>query len=215
MTRNFKVNFLGEAIDFMESLDPKTREKIYYNIRKSQIINDPKLFKKLTDLIWEFRTKYNKTNTDYWLSGINLTMKILWYWQLMDSLKNLRKHRKVRSKKQKRFEKNILKKKKKQMKNDRLQSKSIDEMIDKHIGERGTEKREAFEEELRLDILGQTIKRIREEKHLTQAQLGEMVGVKKAQISKIENNLTDARFETILKVFRALNAKISFNVDLD
>ncbi len=87
-------------------------------------------------------------------------------------------------------------------------------MIDKHIGETGTEKREAFEEELRLDVLGLTIKRIREEKHMTQAQLGELIGVKKAQISKIENNLTDARFETILKVFRALNAKINFKVEL-
>jgi DNA-binding XRE family transcriptional regulator len=100
------------------------------------------------------------------------------------------------------------------MKTDKLQSKSLDEMIDMHIGIIGTEKREVFEEELRLDILGQTIKKIREEKHLSQAQLGELVGVKKAQISKIENNLTDARFETILKVFRALNAKISFNVEL-
>lgn len=100
------------------------------------------------------------------------------------------------------------------MKSDRLKSKSLEEMIDRHIGVRGTEKREAFEEELRLDILGHTIKKIREDKHLTQAQLGELVGVKKAQISKIENNLTDARFETILKVFRALNAKISFSVEL-
>jgi HTH-type transcriptional regulator / antitoxin HipB len=100
------------------------------------------------------------------------------------------------------------------MKSDRLKSKSLDEMIDMHIGLKGTEKRDAFEEELRLDILGHTIKKIREEKHLTQAQLGELVGVKKAQISKIENNLTDARFETILKVFRALDAKISFNVEL-
>ena len=39
--------------------------------------------------------------------------------------------------------------------------------------------------------------------------------VKKAQISKIENHLTDVRFETILKVFRALDAKIHFNVELD
>jgi len=100
------------------------------------------------------------------------------------------------------------------MKNDRLRTKSLDEMIDMHIGVEGTKKRNAFEEELRLDILGQTIKKIREEKHLTQAQLGELVGVKKAQISKIENNLTDARFETILKVFRGLNAKINFNVEL-
>ena len=94
-----------------------------------------------------------------------------------------------------------------------MRKKSLDEMIDEHIGLEGTEERDTFEEELRLDVLGQTIKRIREEKHLTQAQLGELVGVKKAQISKIENNLTDARFETILKVFRALNAKINFNVE--
>ncbi len=100
------------------------------------------------------------------------------------------------------------------MKSDRLKTTSLDELIDKHIGEIGTEKRDAFEEELRLDILGHTIKKIRLEKNLTQAQLGELVGVKKAQISKIENNLNDARFETILKVFRALNAKISFNVEL-
>ena len=34
-------------------------EKIYYNIRKAQITNDPELFKKLTATIWEFRTLYN------------------------------------------------------------------------------------------------------------------------------------------------------------
>jgi DNA-binding XRE family transcriptional regulator len=99
------------------------------------------------------------------------------------------------------------------MKSDRLRTKSLDDMINMHVGKEGTDKREAFEEELRLDILGQTIKKIREEKHMTQAQLGELVGVKKAQISKIENNLNDARFETVLKIFRALNAKINFNVE--
>jgi len=51
-------------------------------------------------------------------------------------------------------------------------------------------------------------------RHLTQEELGELVGVKKAQISKLENSLTDARFETILKVFKALNVKINFNVEL-
>ncbi len=99
------------------------------------------------------------------------------------------------------------------MKSDKMIIKSLDEMIDEHIGLEGTENRNAFEEELQLDILGQTIKKIREKKHLTQAQLGELVGVKRSQISKIENHLTDARFETILKVFRALNAKINFNVE--
>ena len=62
MKKKFKVDLLGEAIDFMESLDDKTRVKIYYNIRKSQVVNDPELFKKLSDLIWEFRTKFNKNH---------------------------------------------------------------------------------------------------------------------------------------------------------
>ena len=95
-----------------------------------------------------------------------------------------------------------------------MKTTSLDTLIDKHIGKRGTPKRDKFEKELRLDILGQTIKQVRKERNLTQEQLGKLVGVKKSQISKIENNLTDARFETILKVFRALNAKIHFNVEL-
>jgi phage-related protein len=57
----FKVEFLPEAVQFMEELNDKAREKIYFNIRKAQVINDPELFKKLTDNIWEFRTVYNKT----------------------------------------------------------------------------------------------------------------------------------------------------------
>jgi HTH-type transcriptional regulator / antitoxin HipB len=90
----------------------------------------------------------------------------------------------------------------------------LDKMIDKHIGKRGTAKRDAFENELRLDLLGEAIKQARIERNMTQEELGKLVGVQKAQISKLENSLTDARFETILKVFKALNAKINFNVEL-
>ena len=95
-----------------------------------------------------------------------------------------------------------------------MKAYTLEEMTDKHIGKKGTPKRDAFENELRLDLLGQTIKEIRKERNLTQEQLGQMIGVKKAQISKIENSLTDARFDTILKVFRALNAKVNFNIEL-
>lgn len=100
------------------------------------------------------------------------------------------------------------------MENRKLKTTSLDVLIDKHIGMVGTPKRDAFEYELQLDIIGETIRNVRKERNLTQQQLGELVGVKKAQISKIENSLTDARFETILKVFKALNAKVSFNVEL-
>jgi len=95
-----------------------------------------------------------------------------------------------------------------------MKTYSLEELTDKHIGKKGTPNRDAFEYELRMDLLGQAIKDARKQRNLTQEQLGKLVGVKKAQISKLENSLTDARFETIIKVFRALNAKINFNVEL-
>lgn len=100
------------------------------------------------------------------------------------------------------------------MKKETIKTFSLEEITDKHIGKKGTLKREAFEYELRLDLLGEAIKQARKERHLTQEELGLLVGVKKAQISKIENSITDARFETIIKVFKALNAKINFKVEL-
>lgn len=95
-----------------------------------------------------------------------------------------------------------------------LKTIPLDVMIDKHIGVPGTPEREAFENELRIDLLGQAIKHARQERNLTQAQLGQLVGVQKAQISKIENSVKNARFETILKVFEALGARVSFRVEL-
>lgn len=95
-----------------------------------------------------------------------------------------------------------------------LKTYTLNEITDKHIGKRGTARREAFEYELRLDLLGEAIKQARKERNLTQEELGRLVGVQKAQISKLENSLTDARFETIIKVFKALNAKINFNVKM-
>jgi HTH-type transcriptional regulator/antitoxin HipB len=100
------------------------------------------------------------------------------------------------------------------MKSNKLKLYSLDEITDEFIGKPGTPKRDAFEYELRLDIIGEAIKQARKERHLTQEELGRLVGVKKAQISKIENSLTDARFDTIIKVFKALNAKINFNIEL-
>lgn len=96
-----------------------------------------------------------------------------------------------------------------------MKTYSLEDLTDKYIGKKGTKKRNKFENELRLDLLGQAIKQARIEQHLTQEELGELVGVKKAQISKIENSTTDARFTTILKVFEALGAKVHFNVEMN
>jgi len=97
----------------------------------------------------------------------------------------------------------------------KLKTVSLDTMIDKHVGKRGTVRREAFENELKIDLLGQAIKQARQDRNLTQEQLGKLVGVQKAQISKIENSVKNARFETIMKVFEALGAKVNFSVELN
>ena len=83
----------------------------------------------------------------------------------------------------------------------------------KYIGKKGSEKRDAFENELRLDLLGEALKQTRIKQKLTQAELGKLVGVQKSQISKLENSVKDARFETVLKVFKALNTRITFKLE--
>lgn len=58
MNELFEILLLEDVFDFLQSLDIKHREKIIYNVRKSQTDRDPELFKKLKDEIWEFRTLY-------------------------------------------------------------------------------------------------------------------------------------------------------------
>ena len=56
--KRFEVMYLEEAIKFLNTLDVKVKDKILYDIMKSQYEINNELFKKLTDNIWEFRTRY-------------------------------------------------------------------------------------------------------------------------------------------------------------
>ena len=98
-------------------------------------------------------------------------------------------------------------------KNDSTQLTSLDSLKDKWIGSKGTKKRDKFEQELNLEILAETIKAARLNQQLSQEALGKLVGVQKSQISKIENNFTDARLSTLLKIFDALNVKVNFTAE--
>jgi HTH-type transcriptional regulator / antitoxin HipB len=95
-----------------------------------------------------------------------------------------------------------------------MKTYSLDEVKDRYIGVKGTPEREEFEFELQLDILGEMIKSARKERNLTQEELGELVGVQKSQISKLEKNASNVTIHTILKVFTALRAKVNFKVSL-
>ncbi|MEN9345105.1 MAG: hypothetical protein RLZZ60_574 [Bacteroidota bacterium] len=87
-------------------------------------------------------------------------------------------------------------------------------MKDRYIGVADSPEREAYEQELSIEVLGKMIKSTRKERQLTQEELGRLIGVHKAQISKLESNANSATIEMILKVFKALKAELHFNVTL-
>jgi DNA-binding XRE family transcriptional regulator len=91
---------------------------------------------------------------------------------------------------------------------------TFDQIKDEFIGEVGTVKRSHYEQELQMEILGDLIKKVRIKRNMTQEELGKLIGVQRAQISKLENNTTNVTIETILRVFSALKAKVNFNVEL-
>ncbi len=78
MEIKFEVLFLDDARTFLTGLDEKTQTKILYNIDKARVLNDPKLFKKLTDTVWEFRTKYNGSH-----------YRLLAFWDKRDAVETL------------------------------------------------------------------------------------------------------------------------------
>lgn len=90
---------------------------------------------------------------------------------------------------------------------------SIDKLTDRYVGKPGTPARGQFEYNLDMEILGAIIKDARKKKNLTQEQLGHLVGVQKAQISKLENNTKNFRIDTIIKVLDALGAKVKLSVE--
>ena len=91
---------------------------------------------------------------------------------------------------------------------------TLEEVQDKLIGKMGTLERDMFENELQMDLIGKAIKQTRQERNLTQEELGKLIGVQKAQISRIENNTNNATIDTLLRVFTVLKAKINLQVEL-
>lgn len=84
-----------------------------------------------------------------------------------------------------------------------------EEMLDRIVGEKGTPRRDAMESELQSFLIGEAIRQARKNKKLTQEQLGELMGVRRAQISRIENgqNLTVG---TIVRAFKAMGVPAAF-----
>ena len=86
-----------------------------------------------------------------------------------------------------------------------------EQMVEKHVGAKGTQARAEYDEQIELMLVGEAIRKARQAQSLSQEQLGEMVGVQKAQISRLENgkNLTLA---TVGRLFKALNQKVTLEI---
>lgn len=91
---------------------------------------------------------------------------------------------------------------------------SFDALQDKRLGKIGTPKRDAFEANTNQETIayhiGEAIKLARQSHNLSQEQLGELMGVKKAQVSKIESG-RNVTFATITRAFQAMGVSASLN----
>ena len=95
-----------------------------------------------------------------------------------------------------------------------MKTYTLDEVTDKLVGKIGTPVRDKFEYELQLELIGQAIKQTRQERNLTQEELGKLIGVQKSQISRIESNSSIVTIDTLMRVFNALQAKVKLQVEL-
>ena len=95
-----------------------------------------------------------------------------------------------------------------------LKTYSLDQLKDEFIGQEGSSERESYEFELKMELIGEMIKKVRLARNMTQTELGELVGGQKAQISKLEGSAQNVTLSTIIKVFQALRANVSLQVEL-
>jgi DNA-binding XRE family transcriptional regulator len=92
---------------------------------------------------------------------------------------------------------------------------SFTDHLDEQYGKRGTAKRENFEEEFESFKLGVMLQELRKEQGLTQEQLAERCGTTKTYISRIENDASDIRLSTLMRIIRegfGRHLKLSFDV---
>ena len=95
-----------------------------------------------------------------------------------------------------------------------MKTYTLNQLTDEIIGKTGTPARDRFEHDLQMDLIGNAIKQTRKERNLTQEELGKLIGVQKAQISKLEKNAGNVTLETVIKVFTALKATVKFQIEL-
>lgn len=202
-----KVVLTEEAQAFLDAQPFKAQQKIYYNIFKvEEGVMKVNIFKKLENTdIWEFRTLYNGISYrlfSFWDTELDtlviVTLGIVKKTQKTPS-KEIAKAEEVRKEYFKTRDNSIM---------EQMKLIPADDMKDKLWGKRGTPKREAMENQLKEEVnayfVGEAIRKARLAQKLTQEELGELIGVQRAQISKLEKGKSVITLPTMSRVFKAL-----------
>ena len=91
----------------------------------------------------------------------------------------------------------------------------FEDHLDEQYGKRGTKKREKYEEEFEAFKLGVLIQEAREKQHLTQEQLADKCGTTKSYISRIENDASDIRLSTLIRIIQqGLGGHLTLNLNI-
>jgi HTH-type transcriptional regulator/antitoxin HipB len=93
-----------------------------------------------------------------------------------------------------------------------MKTYTLDEIEDEIIGKVGMP--EQYEYDLKMDLIGEAIKQTRKKRKLTQEALGELIGVQKSQISKLESNAGNVTVDTLMRLFSAMQANVKLQVEL-
>lgn len=93
---------------------------------------------------------------------------------------------------------------------------TFEEILDNQYGKRGTPKREQWEQEFEVFRLGALLEDARLKMGLTQAELAERCGTNKSYISRIENNASDIRLSTLMKIIqKGFGGQLKLTLQLD
>ncbi|MFN4076362.1 MAG: helix-turn-helix domain-containing protein [Cloacibacterium sp.] len=101
------------------------------------------------------------------------------------------------------------------MKKEKNNLTSFAHHLDSQYGKRGSTSREKYEQEFEAFRLGVMLQELRKEKGLTQEELAEKCGTTKTYISRIENNASDIRLSTLMRIIQeGLGGHLKLSVDL-
>lgn len=100
-------------------------------------------------------------------------------------------------------------------KTNKMETKSWKDIKDTVYGKKGTERRDGLERDFESFKIGLLLRNAREEKNLTQQQLGELVDKKRTYISRVENNGSNLTLKTLFEIVeKGLGGKVTISIDL-